>query len=91
MSSHEKKDIGLHYRSGLYYYVIRALDNFDIVGKKEVTITSTCEGSVESEFEHYSKIFCPCVGYNKNENLSSPQKELILWKWRVGTSIYLIQ
>ena len=54
---------------------------------RKKTITSTCEESVEVEFEHYSQICCPRVGSNENENLSAPKKDTIIWNWKLGTSV----
>ncbi len=52
--------------------------------------TSTKE-TLDHEFSTYSKICCPCVGTTSNANLSGPQKELLLWHWKLGISMYRIQ
>lgn len=46
---------------------------------------------VEDEYEHYSKFCGPCVGHQDNDNLSGPQKELLLWHWRTGISMFRLQ
>ena len=46
---------------------------------------------LDHEFSTYSKICCPCVGTTSNANLSGPQKELLLWHWKLGISMYRIQ
>ena len=78
MNYDEIKYIGLHYRSGLYYSGIRQLDYFEILRTKEVNITSTFQEYMEAQFEYYYQICCPCVGPYENENLSGPQKDLLI-------------
>ncbi len=34
---------------------------------------------------------CPCVGNSKNKNLASPQRELLLWHWKLGINMYRVQ
>ena len=43
------------------------------------------------EFNHYSKMCCPCVGVEENVNLTNAQKELLLWHWILGISMNHIQ
>ena len=45
----------------------------------------------EHEFDHYSKFCCPCVGDSSNDNLSSPQKELLMWYWKLGIGMQRVQ
>ena len=33
----------------------------------------------------------PCVGDSANENLTSPQRELLLWHWTLGINMYRVQ
>jgi hypothetical protein len=40
--------------------------------------------------KHY-KFSGSCVGIPDNENLSTPQKELLKWHWKLGISMYRIQ
>ena len=74
------------------------LDQVDFFGDLQPTKTtarySTQEREIDllnSEYEHYSKFCGPCVGQKDNTNLSGPQKELILWHWKLGISMYRIQ
>jgi hypothetical protein len=46
---------------------------------------------VGAEYAHYSRIMCPCVADEANVNLSGPQKELLLWHWKLGVSMYQVQ
>ena len=48
-------------------------------------------GLVESEFENHYKLCWHCVGHQDNENLSEPQKELLLWNLKLGFIMYHIQ
>ncbi len=52
--------------------------------------TSTKE-TLHHKFSTYSKTCCACVGTTSNANLSGPQKELLLWHWKLGISMYWIQ
>ena len=47
--------------------------------------------SVEAEFDHFSGFCGPCVASDANQNLSSAQKELLLWHWKLGISMHRIQ
>ncbi len=40
--------------------------------------------TLDQELSTYEKICCPCIGTATNTNLSSPQKELLLWRWKLG-------
>jgi hypothetical protein len=33
----------------------------------------------------------PCVGNSEKENLTSPQRELLLWHWKFGINMYRVQ
>ncbi len=41
--------------------------------------------------EHYLHFCGLCIGASENENLSTPQKELLKWHWKLGISMYCIQ
>ncbi len=47
--------------------------------------------TLDLEFSTNSKICYPCVGTTSNANLSGPQKELLMWHWNLGISMYFIQ
>ncbi len=47
--------------------------------------------TLDHEFSTYYKPCYPCIGTASNANLSRPQKELLLWHWKIGISIYCIQ
>jgi hypothetical protein len=48
--------------------------------------------AINSEFDHYSRGMClPNVATNDNKNLSSAQKELLLWHWKLGIGMQRIQ
>ena len=47
---------------------------------------------IERELENnYSHFFGACVGAPSNQKLSGPQKDLLLWHWKLGVSMYRIQ
>ncbi len=43
-----------------------------------------------STFSRLKGVF-PCVGGPENENLSMPQKELLLWHWKLGIGMQRVQ
>ena len=45
----------------------------------------------EYEFAQTQAMCCPCVGDDSNENLTGPQRELLLWHWKLGVSMSRIQ
>ncbi len=53
--------------------------------------TTPTKEMLDHKFSTYSKICCPCVGTASNANQSGPQKELLLWHWKLGISMYQIQ
>ena len=91
VSSKEKKRMGLQLRSALgraggerdFFGDLQSIDH-DQPQRYE------SEG-FEEEFEHYSHFCGPCVGHAGNDNLSGPQKELLLWHWKLGISMFRIQ
>ena len=43
------------------------------------------------EFDHFYQFCGTCVGYSENKNVTDPQKELLIWHWKLGISMYRIQ
>jgi hypothetical protein len=41
--------------------------------------------------DHYTNFGGSCIGISNNENLSTPQKELLKWHWKLGVSMYRVQ
>ncbi len=52
--------------------------------------TTPTKETIHREFSTYFKICCPCDGSASNANLSQSQKELLLWYWKLGISMYHI-
>ena len=47
---------------------------------------------INHELEHhYYHFYGTCVVAPENQNLSGPQKELLLWHWKLGVSMYRIK
>ena len=57
------------------------------------TDSSGTEGEViiTGKFEHFYQFCGTCVGYSENKNVTDPQKELLIWHWKLGISMYRIQ
>jgi hypothetical protein len=73
---------------------LECLDFFGGLATKQVRRYSPVAkevAMVDDEYEHYSKFCGPCVGHQDNDNLSGPQKELLLWHWRTGISMFRLQ
>ena len=82
-------------RSPLAYSIISNLDVFGYLSSikylQDVDISSD-KMEIESEFKHHYPHFCgACVGDPVNQNLSGPQKELLIWHWELLFCIYRIQ
>ena len=45
----------------------------------------------EYDFAQTQAMCCPCVGDDSNANLTGPQRELLLWHWKLGVSMTRIQ
>eukprot|EP01082_Thalassiosira_pseudonana_P005723 g5374.t1 g5374 contig2:418133-419951(-) len=80
----EKREIGSYLPSCLSF----SDRNLDLFGNWNVNALP-CD--VDAEYAHYSRIMCPCVADEANVNLSGPQKELLLWHWKLGDSMYQVQ
>ena len=92
VSSKEKRLIGPQMLSGLAHTRLSQLDFFgDLATTNDLRASNVERGSLEHEFEHYSNFCGPCVGSSSNENLSNAQRELLLWHWKLGISMYRIQ
>ena len=46
------------------------------------------DDTFETEFEQYSHFYGPFVGSPSNQNMSDPQKELLLRHWNLEVSMY---
>jgi hypothetical protein len=94
VSTREKELYGPKLMSALARTGLECLDFFGGIATKEVSRYSPVAKEVslvEDEYEHYSKFCGPCVGHQDNDNLSGPQKELLLWHWRTGISMFRLQ
>lgn len=86
VSDKMKTLIGPHVHSNLAF----SDDNLDCFGHWNVA-SERRTVAFNSEYEFYSKICCPSVGDEANVNLSGPQKELLLWHWKLGCDMKKIQ
>jgi hypothetical protein len=95
VSSQEKARYGPQLRSAMGRAGANELDIFgdlqSIDKGKYIPSTQNDSDMIEEEFEHYSHFCGPCVGHADNDNLSGPQKELLLWHWKLGISMFRIQ
>ena len=82
VSNTMKKKLAHKFRSALMATGVNtALDYFGKVSASRAVSTSSRLNGNYSSF--------PCVGGNDNENLSMPQKELLLWHWKLGHHHFL--
>ena len=84
MSKKVKREHASKFRSALHATgLYAALDYFANVSvDQNLSTLSRKQGPVSS---------FPCVGGLKNENLSMPQKELLLWHWKLGIGMQRLQ
>ena len=83
VSEKAKRGLGPLMRSGLCRTRISVLDCF---GGVDTVVSSVITQSEQTFFPCF-----PCVGDSSNENLTSPQRELLLWHWKLGINMYRVQ
>jgi hypothetical protein len=84
VSKKVKREHASKFRSALHAAgLYAALDCFANVSVNQNLSTSSRKQDPVSGF--------PCVGGLKNENLSMPQKELLLWHWKLGIGMQRLQ
>jgi hypothetical protein len=91
VSAKEMRDHGPYIRSALPQYErkVDCLGGWSEDNFKHWQISTI---AINSEFDHYSRGMClPNVATNDNKNLSSAQKELLLWHWKLGIGMQRIQ
>ena len=91
LTSKEKQAYGPHMRSALSRLGLHQLNFFNNEKLEGSRVYLPLEKEVNSEFERFSNLGSPCVGQDSNTNLSGPQKELLLWHWKLGISMFRIQ
>jgi hypothetical protein len=69
--------------SGMCQTGLSVLDFFGEIDHPVSSIVSNAESNCFAYF--------PCVGDAENANLTSPQRELLLWHWKLGISMYRVQ
>ncbi len=94
----EREDIGPHLRSALPKHRLdfqgsweeaqTALTRQHLGGDRHWDATHE---EFEFEFHQAQGMCCPCVGDDSNKNLTGPQRELLLWHWKLGVSMRRIQ
>ena len=93
VTSQEMRDHALYIQSALPKYK----QMFDVIGSWSVAHFSSWQiptASINKEFECYSVgmgCMLPNVGLHTNKNLSSAQKEILLWQLKLGISMQQIQ
>ena len=45
----------------------------------------------DNELEYYYKFCGTCVEALVNKNITGPQKDILLWYWKLGVSMYIIK
>ncbi len=83
VSEKAKRGLGPLMWSGLCQTCLSALDFSEEIDSAVSSIVTQSEQSFFPSF--------PCVSDSENKNLSSPQRELLLWHWKLGINMYWIQ
>ena len=97
-TDNERKTIGPHLRSALVQHSLAFRGSYQ---KAQQSLQLNKLGiprqwnqdldDFEFEYNAMESICCPCVGDDSNANLSGPQRELLLWHWKLGCSMSRIQ
>lgn len=91
VSLQEMKDHGPYIRSALPQYErkVDCLGHWSEENFRQWKVSTTV---IDQEFDHYSEHFgLPNVATDDNKNLTSAQKELLLWHWRLGIGMQRVQ
>ncbi len=83
LSEKAKHGLGPLMCSALYQTRIPVSDFF---GEIDKVVSSIFTQSEQTFFSYFS-----CVGNSENKNLMSPQRELLLWHWKLGINMYQVQ
>jgi hypothetical protein len=83
VSEKAKRGLAPLFQSGMCQTGLSVLDFF---GEFERSISSIVSNAESNCFPCF-----PCVGDSANANLTSPQRELLLWHWKLGISMYQVQ
>jgi hypothetical protein len=87
VSAEVMRDHGPHIRSALPQYE-RMVDFLGGWSSEHYQKWKVATLAVDLEYGHYScRYGLPNVATQHNQNLSSAQKELLLWHWRLGISM----
>ena len=80
VSEKAKRGLAPLFWSGMCQTGLSVLDFFGEIERSVSSIVSNAESNC---FPCFS-----CVGDSENANLTSPQRELLLWHWKLGISMY---
>ena len=83
VSEKAKRGLGPLMRLGLCQTRMPVLDFF---GEIDKVVSSIFTQSDQTFFPCF-----PCIGDSENKNLTSPQRELLLWHWKLGINMYWVQ
>ncbi len=83
-----KQALGVRMRSGLCQSRLSVLDFFGDIDQFFLTLKALAD---QSSGDQSSFPCFPCVGDSLNSNLTSAQKELLLWHWKLGINMYWVQ
>ncbi len=81
----------IHFKTRMLLSGLNEMDVFGTIPWEPKSSFETQPETMELEYLHYLQVCCQSVASDENQNLSGPQKELLLWHWKLGTSMYCIQ
>ncbi|KAL7465924.1 hypothetical protein ACHAXS_006229 [Conticribra weissflogii] len=94
----ERQEIGIHLRSCLMKHRLDFGDSYaqaqTALSRERLGFVRRWRNDLEAfdyEFQETQRFCCPCVGDDSNQNLTGPQRELLLWHWKLGVSMRRIQ
>lgn len=97
-TDYERENIGPRLRSVLARYELAFQDLWEQArtATTQQKLGLNCKWSQEKlqfdyAFIQAQAMCCPCVDHDSNEDLTGPQRELLLWHWKLGVSMSPIQ
>jgi hypothetical protein len=81
--------LGVRMQSGLCQSCLSVLDFFGKINQFFSTLKALTDHSSSTDLSSFPCF--PCVGDSSNSNLTSAQKELLLWHWKLGINMYRVQ
>ncbi len=91
VTEQKQRAIGIQYKTKLAMSGLREMDAMAGISTSKRSLYYGSVSDVEAEYRYYDWVCCQSIQSEKNANLSGPQKELLLWHWKLGCSMSRVQ